>query len=54
MHVTVKVAIRMGRAVGVSVYTNPGDPYVAGCVDWRVRGLAWPVNGKLDSFVTTY
>jgi hypothetical protein len=54
MHVTVKVAIRGGRAVGVSVYTTPPSPGVAGCVDRAVRGLAWPVNAKLDSFVTTY
>jgi hypothetical protein len=27
---------------------------VASCVDHAVRGLAWPVNPKMDSFVTTY
>jgi hypothetical protein len=54
MHVTVKVAIRMGRAVGVSVYTTPPNGGVASCVDRMVRGLVWPVNPKLDSFVTTY
>jgi hypothetical protein len=54
MHVTVKVAIRSGRAVGVSVYTNPPNPQIAGCIDRSVRNLAWPVNGKMDSFVTTY
>jgi hypothetical protein len=54
MKVTVKVAIKMGRAVGVSVYTNPPSPGVASCVDRAVRGLAWPANPKMDSFVTTY
>jgi hypothetical protein len=54
MHVTVKVAVRGGRAVGVSVYTSPPDAHVAGCIDRAVRGLAWPVNPKMDSFVTTY
>jgi hypothetical protein len=54
MSVTVKVAIRMGRAVGVSVYTNPRDAEVAGCIDHRVRELSWPSNPKMDSFVTTY
>ena len=54
MHVTVKVAIKMGRAIGVSVYTTPPNGGVAGCVDRAVRGLAWPVNQKMDSFVTTY
>jgi eukaryotic-like serine/threonine-protein kinase len=54
MKVTVKVAIKMGRAIGVSVYTNPPNGGVASCVDHAVRGLAWPVNPKMDSFVTTY
>jgi hypothetical protein len=54
MHVTVKVAIRSGHAVGVSVYTAPPDPEIAGCIDRQVRNLAWPVNGKMDSFVTAY
>jgi hypothetical protein len=54
MHVTVKVAIRGGHAVGVSVYTTPPNPQIAGCIDRSVRNLAWPANGKMDSFVTTY
>jgi hypothetical protein len=54
MHVTVKVAVRSGRAVGVSVYTTPPDAHIAGCVDRAVRNLAWPVSGKMDSFVTNY
>lgn len=54
MKVTVKVAIRMGRAVGVSVYTNPSNGSVASCVDRHVRGLSWPANPKMDSFTTTY
>ncbi len=54
MKVTVRVAIKMGRAVGVSVSTNPPSPGVASCVDRAVRGIAWPANPKMDSFVTTY
>lgn len=54
MKVTVKVAIKNGRAVGVSVYPNPADPKVAACVAGHVRGLSWPSNGKMDSFTTTY
>ncbi len=54
MKVTVRVAIKMGRAVGVSVYTNPPNSGVAACVDRAVRNLAWPANGKMDSFTTTY
>jgi hypothetical protein len=54
MGVTVKVAIKMGRPVGVSVSTSPHSADVAGCIDHYVRKLSWPVSPKLDSFVTTY
>jgi hypothetical protein len=54
MHVTVKVAIRSGHAVGVSVYTIPPSPPVASCIERQVRGLYWPSSAKMDSFVTTY
>lgn len=54
MKVTVKVAIKGGRAVGVSVYSNPPNPAVQSCVDRHVRGLSWPANSKMDSFTTTY
>ena len=54
MKVTVRVAIKMGHAVGVSVYTNPANNQIAACVDRSVRGLAWAVNAKMDSFTTTY
>ncbi len=54
MKVTVKVAIKGGRAVGVSVYTNPANPGVSSCVDKHVRGIGWPASGKMDSFTTTY
>src|SRR5262249_34294949 len=52
MKVPVRVAVKMGRAVGVSVYTDPPNGGVASCVDHAVRGLAWPANPKMD-FVTT-
>lgn len=54
MGVTVKVAIKMGRAVGVSVSTSPPSGDVAGCIDHHIRGLSWPVSPKMDSLVTTY
>lgn len=54
MKVTVRVAVKMGRAMGVSVYTVPPNPAVAGCVDRHVRGLSWPAHPKMDSFTTTY
>ena len=52
--VTVKVAIRGGRAVGVSVYATPPNREAGWCVEKHVRGLQWVSNAKLDSFVTTY
>lgn len=54
MKVTVKVAVKNGRAIGVSVYSNPSNASVAACVDRHVRGLGWPSNPKMDSFTTTY
>jgi hypothetical protein len=54
MKVTVKVAIKMGRPAGVSVFTSPSDPDVAGCIDRYVRTFSWPTNPKMDSFTTTY
>jgi hypothetical protein len=52
MKVTVKVAIKNGRPVGVSVYAP--DPDIAGCIDRYVRTFSWPSNPKMDSFTTTY
>jgi len=54
MKVTVKVAIKLGRAAGVSVFTSPPDPDIAGCIDRYVRTFSWPSSGKMDSFTTTY
>jgi len=54
MHVTVKTVVKMGRAIGVSVYTTPANGAIASCVDHAVRNLAWPVNAKADSFTTNY
>src|SRR5262249_21901441 len=50
--VTVKVAVKMGRAVGVSVYTAPPSRELSSCIDRHVRGIGWPANPKMD-FVTT-
>ena len=51
---TVKVAIKTGRAAGVSISTSPPDPDVAGCIDRYVRTFSWPSSSKMDSFTTTY
>ncbi len=52
--VTVKVAVRDGRAMGVSVATRPDDARVAECVDRAVRKLTWPASRKRDSFTTVF
>jgi hypothetical protein len=52
--VTVKVAIRNGHAVGVSVYLSPPNREIGWCVERHIRGIQWPSNAKMDSFVTTY
>jgi hypothetical protein len=54
MKVSVRVAVKMGRAVGVTVSTNPPSPGVAACVDRSVRGVQWPVSPKTDFVNTTY
>ncbi|MBX3263828.1 MAG: hypothetical protein KF782_29415, partial [Labilithrix sp.] len=54
MKVTVRVAVKNGRAWGVTVTTNPPNRAVASCVDRHVRGLGWPPNPKMDFFTTTY
>ncbi|HEY4012614.1 MAG TPA: hypothetical protein VGM06_04715 [Polyangiaceae bacterium] len=54
MKVQVRVAIRMGRAVGVTVSTTPSNGGVAGCIDRAVRGLRWAESGKTDFMTTNY
>jgi len=54
MQLTISVAVKLGRAVGVTVETNPPDSNVAACVDRAVRKLRWPTSPKLDSLVTRY
>ena len=44
--------LRQGRAVGVSVSTDPPNCAMASCVDRSVRGLSWPSNPHMDSFTT--
>jgi hypothetical protein len=52
--VTVQVAVKYGRAVGVTVTTDPPNDRLAACVDRSVRRLQWPSSPKLDSFTTNY
>jgi hypothetical protein len=54
MKVSVRVAVKMGAAVGVTVGTNPPSPGVAACIDRAVRGLRWPQSPKTDFVNTNY
>jgi hypothetical protein len=54
MKVTVRVAVKMGRAIGVTVSASPHSAGVAACIDRSVRGLQWAVSPKTDFVTTTY
>jgi hypothetical protein len=54
MHVSVCAAIQNGRAVGVTVSTDPPDGRIAGCISSRVRGMSFPSNPKLDITTTKF
>ena len=54
MKVQVRVAVRMGTPIGVTVQTTPPSAGVASCIDRAVRGLRWPANGKTDFVTTNY
>ena len=47
-------AILDGRAVGVTVRTNPVDPGPADCIAKGVRGLSFPKNSRMDVTRTTF
>jgi hypothetical protein len=48
MTIDICAAVQNGRAVGVTVRTNPNSPGVAGCINRKVRGLSFPAHPKLD------
>jgi len=54
MKVMVRVAVKMGAPIGVTVTTNPPNNGVAACIDRSVRGLRWPANAKTDFVTTSY
>jgi hypothetical protein len=54
MKVVVKVAVKMGRAVKVTVTTDPPDPTIAACIDHAARDLRWDVSPKTDHVTVTY
>jgi hypothetical protein len=54
MKVQVRVAVRMGIPIGVTVSTTPPNGGIAGCIDRAVRGLRWQPNPKTDFVTTNY
>ncbi len=54
MKVQVRVAVRMGVPIGVTVQTTPPNGGIASCIDRAVRGLRWQANPKTDFVTTNY
>jgi eukaryotic-like serine/threonine-protein kinase len=54
MSVNICAAVQNGRAVGVTVTTNPRNGRVSSCVASAVRGLSFPSHPKLDVARTTF
>jgi hypothetical protein len=52
--VTVCAAIQNGRAVGVTVTTNPSDSKLNSCIAGQVRALSFPAHPRLDVTTTTF
>lgn len=46
--VEICAAVKQGRAVGITVVTNPARPALEACVRGRVAGLTFPNNERLD------
>jgi hypothetical protein len=54
MKVTVRVAVRDGRAIGVTVTTRPPDAAIAACIERAIRELRWVESPKTDFLTTNY
>lgn len=54
MKVVVKVAVKMGRPVGVAVKTDPPNGAVASCVEKATREMQWDVSPKTQHATVTY
>jgi eukaryotic-like serine/threonine-protein kinase len=48
MAVNICAAVQNGRAVGVTISTQPNDPKKEACIANAVRGLSFPTHPKLD------
>ena len=54
MNVKIQVAVKMGRAIGVTVTTAPPNRAIAACIDQSVRRLQWPASPKTDFVTRTF
>ncbi len=54
MEVTVCAAVQNGRAVGVTVTTNPPNGGVSSCVAGQIRAMGFPSHPRLDVATTTF
>ena len=54
MKVTVCAAVQNGRAVGVTVTTEPHNGGISSCIAGRVRAMSFPSNPKLDIATTRF
>jgi eukaryotic-like serine/threonine-protein kinase len=54
MSVSICAAVQNGRAVGVSVRTDPPNGGIAGCISGAVRGMGFPAHPRLDITTTHF
>jgi hypothetical protein len=54
MKVTMKVSVKMGRAVDVTAQTRPPNPVVESCLERKARELQWDISPKTDHVTVTY
>ncbi len=54
MSVSICAAVQNGRAVGVTVRTNPANGGIAGCVRSAVFGLSFPAHPRMDIATTHF
>ncbi len=54
MKVTLKVSVKYGRAVGVSVKTMPPNQSVALCIERATKEMHWDVSPHVGQVTVTY
>ncbi|MCU0694740.1 MAG: hypothetical protein MUF54_25470, partial [Polyangiaceae bacterium] len=54
MTISICAAVQNGRAVGVTVSTDPPDSRIASCISGRVRGMGFPSHPALDVTRTVF